>query len=219
MITRKVLLAGASGLVGSHILQLLLLDDSVSEIHVLARRGLSFQHEKIKLHLVNFSVLPNLPKVDEIYLALGTTIKQAGSREAFEAIDLEANLAIARAGFAAGAKRLGLVSAMGASSDSMLFYNRIKGQLEDQLATIPFVSLVIARPSFLLGNREELNQPKRYAESVGIFLFKFLNPLLPRNLRAVDAFKVALSLVTLTPNNSGRKILQSGEIQAYGEQN
>lgn len=212
MITRKVLLAGASGLVGSHILQLLLLDDSVSEIHVLARRNLNFQHSKIKLHLVDFSALPALPEVDEVYLALGTTIKQAGSREAFKAIDLEANFAAAKAGFAAGAKSLGLVSAMGASAGSMLFYNRIKGQLEDQLATIPFESLVIVRPSFLVGNRDELNQPKRYAEKLGIIVFKLLNPLLPRNLRAVDAFKVALSLVTLTAHTKGKRVVESGEL-------
>jgi uncharacterized protein YbjT (DUF2867 family) len=212
---RKVLIAGATGLVGSHILQRLLEDDTVSEVHLLSRRDLALQHPKLRLHQVDFRKLPPLPPLDEIYLALGTTIKQAGSREAFEAIDLDANMAVANAGLTAGAKRLGLVSAMGADVDSMLFYNRIKGELETELLTRPFETLVIARPSFLLGDREALKQPQRRAEKLGIFMFTLLAPILPIHLRAVEAAKVAACLVTLVPKVSGEKIILSGEIQTY----
>jgi len=213
---RKVLIAGATGLVGSHILQRLLQDDTVSEIHLLSRRDLALQHPKLHLHQVDFKQLPPLPPLDEIYLALGTTIKQAGSRAAFEAIDLDANVAVANAGLTAGAKRLGLVSAMGADVDSMLFYNRIKGELEAELSTLPFETLVIARPSFLLGDRDALKQPQRHAEKLGILIFKLLAPLLPIHLRAVEASKVAACLVTHVPAVSGEKIILSGELQNDG---
>src|SRR5688572_1122936 len=122
---RTVLVAGASGLVGRAILQGLLADDTVAAVHTLGRRPPGTQHPKLSAHTVDFGSLPPLPRVDEVYLALGTTIKVAGSQAAFRAVDLDANLAVARAAHAAGARRLGLVSAMGADSQSSLFYNRV----------------------------------------------------------------------------------------------
>src|SRR4051812_37508150 len=98
--TRIVALAGASGLVGREILKGLLADPSVAAVHVPGRRALSVSDPKIKSHVVDFSALPALPHVDEVYLALGTTIKVAGSQEAFRAVDFDANLAVARAALA-----------------------------------------------------------------------------------------------------------------------
>lgn len=213
MSNRKVAIAGASGLVGSYILQYLLEDNSVSEVHALCRRNLNIQHPKLTVHLVDFQAISPLPPVDEIYLALGTTIKQAGSRPAFRNVDYTANLAVAKAGVAAGAKRLGLVSAMGASVHSLLFYNRVKGELEDAITKLAFESIIIARPSFLLGNRARLNQPTRLGEKMGIWLSRIFNPFLPVNYRAVEANKVALSLVSLVPSQSGTTVLLSGDIQ------
>lgn len=215
MINRKVVIAGASGLVGSYILQYLLQDTSVSEVHALCRRDFNIQHPKLTIHVVDFSSIPPLPPVDEIYLALGTTIRQAGGRLAFRAVDFAANWAVAQAGFSAGARRLGLVSAMSASSHSLLFYNRVKGELEDAVTTSPFESLVIARPSFLLGSRAKLNQPTRYGEKIGIWLTQFLSPLLPKHYRAVEAYKVALSLVSTVPSFTGKKVFLSGDIQQF----
>lgn len=215
MIDRKVVIAGASGLVGSYILQRLLQDTSVSEVHALCRRDLNIRHPKLIVHLVDFRAIPPLPSVDEVYLALGSTIKQAGSRSAFRAVDFEANWAVAQAGFSAGARRLGLVSAMSASSRSLLFYNRIKGELEDAVTTLAFESLVIARPSFLLGSRAKLNQPARPGEKIGIWLTQLLSLLLPINYRAVEARKVALSLISTVPKLTGKKVLLSGDIQQF----
>ena len=141
---RKVLLAGATGLVGGLILQALLADAAVAEVHALSRRDLGIAHPKLRVHLVDFKQLPELPAVDEVYLALGTTIKVAGSQAAFRAVDLEANLAVARAAFAAGARRVGLVSAAAANAKSSVFYNRVKGELEDALKAMNFGALVIA---------------------------------------------------------------------------
>jgi len=215
MTSRKVLIAGASGLVGSFILEYLLKDTSVSEVHLLCRRDPIIENPKLRIHIVDFQSLPPLPRVDEIYLALGTTIKQAGSRSAFQAVDFDANWAVAQAGHSAGAKRLGVVSAMSASSQPSLFYNLVKGKLEDALSTLELESLVIARPSFLLGNRAKLNQPTRYGEKVGVWFSQLLNPFLPVNYRAVDARKVALSLVSVVPTHLGKKLLLSGDIQKF----
>lgn len=111
---RIALLAGAAGLVGREILHGLLADDSVVAVHVLVRRPVDLRQAKLTAHVVDFAALPALPLVDEAWLALGTTIKVAGSQSAFRAVDFDANLAVAKAARAAGATRLGLVSAMGA---------------------------------------------------------------------------------------------------------
>ncbi|HSI46391.1 MAG TPA: NAD-dependent epimerase/dehydratase family protein [Methylophilus sp.] len=215
MANRRVVLAGASGLVGSSLLAYLLQDGSVTEVHVLSRRPLDVSHPKLTMQLVNFKSLPALPPVDEIYLALGTTIKQAGSQAAFRAVDFEANLAVAQAGLAAGATRLGLVSAMGANANASIFYNRVKGELEEALSSLAFQTLIIARPSLIIGDREKLNQPRRLGEKVGVWLSKLFNPLLPMNYKAVDATKIALALVSEVPMHQGRRVLLSGEIQSF----
>src|SRR4051812_9468462 len=126
--TRIAALAGATAFVGREILKGLLADSSVAAVHVLGRAALSVSVPKIKSHVVDFTALPALPHVDEVYLALGTTIKVAGSQAAFRAVDFDANLAVAKAALAAGAKRAGLVSAMGASAKSGIFYSRTKGE-------------------------------------------------------------------------------------------
>ena len=110
---RTVLLAGATGLVGGLMIEALLADPQVTTVHALSRRALRISHAKLRVHLVDFQQLPELPQVNEVYLALGTTIKVAGSQAAFRAVDLDANLAVAVAAVAAGARRVGVVSAAG----------------------------------------------------------------------------------------------------------
>ena len=210
---RIVALAGATGLVGREILGGLVADASVSAIHVLGRRALDAGNAKVTSHVVDFRALPALPRLDEVYLALGTTIKVAGSREAFRAVDYEANLAAAEAALAAGAKRAGLVSAMGASADSGVFYSRVKGELEDALAALSFEGLVIARPSILAGDRESLGQPARRGEGIGLALSRVLGPLIPRNYRAIAAADVARALLRSVPAARGRQVLLSGAMQ------
>jgi uncharacterized protein YbjT (DUF2867 family) len=130
-----VALAGATGLVGRSILEGLLADPSVQAVHVLGRRKPRVAHARITGHIADFAALPPLAPVEEVYLALGTTVKVAGSQAAFRAVDFDANLAVAGAALAAGARRCGLVSAMGANAKSSMFYNRVKGELEEALAS------------------------------------------------------------------------------------
>lgn len=213
---RSVLLAGATGLVGGLIRQALLADPAVSELHVLSRRPLTVVHPKLRVHIVDFSRLPTLPRADELYLAIGTTIKVAGSQAAFRAVDLDANLAVARAGFAAGVRRVGLVSAAMANARSSTFYNRVKGELEDALKAMDWRALVIAQPSLLLDSREGLQQPPRIGERIAIPVAKLLAPLLPGPYRPVRARAVAQALVRTVPAAEGVVVLPSDVLASVG---
>ena len=213
---RTVLLAGATGLVGGLILQALLTDEAVSTVHALSRRPLSLRHPKLQVHIVDFASLPALPPADEVYLSLGTTIRVAGSQAAFRAVDLEANLAVARAAFAAGVRRVGLVSAAGANARSSVFYNRVKGELEDGLKAMDLSALVIAQPSLLLDYRDGLQQPPRLGERIAIPFARLLAPLLPGVFRPVRARAVAQALVKTVPAAKGVVVLASDVLARIG---
>jgi uncharacterized protein YbjT (DUF2867 family) len=210
---RTALLAGASGLVGRALLAGLLADAAVVWVHALVRRPLGVEHPKLTAHIVDYARLPALPPVLEVYLALGTTIKAAGSQAAFRAVDYEANLAVARAAQAAGAQRLGLVSAMGASVRSAVFYNRVKADLEDALQGLAYAGLVIARPALLLGDRRALGQPARPLETLMEGAGVALRPLLPRHYRPIAAADVARALLERVPHARGVEWVLSGEMQ------
>lgn len=213
---RTVLLAGATGLVGGLILQALLTDEAVSTVHALSRRPLSLRHPKLQVHIVDFASLPALPPAEEVYLSLGTTIRVAGSQAAFRAVDLEANLAVARAAFAAGVRRVGLVSAAGANARSSVFYNRVKGELEDGLKAMDLSALVIAQPSLLLDYRDGLQQPPRLGERIAIPFARLLAPLLPGVYRPVRARAVAQALVKTVPTAKGVVVLASDVLARLG---
>ena len=210
---RRILLAGATGLVGQELLHALLPDPTVGSVQVLARRLPGVDHPKLATQVVNFAALPALAGIDEVYLALGTTIKVAGSQAAFRAVDFDANLAVARAARNAGARRLGLVSAMGADSGSRVFYNRVKGELEDALGALGFEGLVIARPSLLTGDRAALGQPARAGERIGGALAGVLRPFIPADYRPIRAVDVAHALLAHVPQARGTFILRSGSMQ------
>lgn len=213
MTGRTVIIAGATGLVGRSILEGLLADRDVLAVHSLGRKASAIQHPKLTAHVVDFAALAALPAADEVYLALGTTIKVAGSQAAFRAVDYDANLSVATAALAAGARRAGLVSAIGANADSKVFYSRVKGELENALAQMPFEGLVIARPSMLVGNREALGQPTRRGEELASAFGKILGFLIPTNYKPIEAAAVARALLSAVPSGKGRKVLLSGAMQ------
>lgn len=170
--SRTVLLAGATGLVGGLCLRRLLADATVGRVIAPTRRPLSENLRaldstgKLEAHLVDFAHLANhaaLFAVDQIICALGSTIKKAGSRERFREFDYGYPLQIARLGLQQGAQHFLLVSALGADARSRIFYNRVKGELEEAMVMLPYRSITIARPSLLLGPRQEL----RPAEASG----------------------------------------------------
>jgi uncharacterized protein YbjT (DUF2867 family) len=199
---RVALVAGASGLVGRALLARLCGDPGVARVHALVRRPLDMQLPGLEVHVVDFARLPALPRVDEVYLALGTTIAAAGSREAFRAVDLDANLAVGRAARPAVEH-----------ARSRVFYSRTKGELEQALAALPLDALVIARPSLLLGDRERLGQPRRRGEQLAAMADRWLRPLLPAPLRGIAAEDVAAALAAALPQAQGRLVLDSARMQ------
>ena len=211
-----MLLAGATGLVGRECLHLLIDDPSVGRVVTIARRPLDLVPVSAKLdpRVVSFDRLDAdeaLFEADDIICALGTTIAQAGSQERFRQVDLEYPLAIARLGLARGAQHFLLVSAIGASASSRIFYNRVKGELEDAVQSMGYPSVTIARPSLLLGDRRE----PRFGEEVG----KLFAPLIPGRWRPVQARAVAVALVAAARDREpGFRVIESDEIRraAYG---
>ena len=212
---RVALLAGATGLVGQELLKLLLADPRYSAVNVVGRRAPDVQHPKLKTHITTSFADWACPAVDDVFIALGTTIKVAGGKAAFKAIDGDAVVAIAAAAKAAGASRLAVVSAMGASAQSGVFYNQVKGEMEAAVSRLGFEAVVIARPSLLAGDRDALKQPERAAEKLSLVAFKLFKPLIPANYRSIQASSVAHAMVsTLQTAGAGKHVLLSGEMQS-----
>jgi uncharacterized protein YbjT (DUF2867 family) len=214
--TAVALVAGATGLVGREVVAALLADKAYREVHTLGRRELPLSHSKLTQHTVDLAALPALPAMDHVYIGLGTTIKVAGSLAAFRAVDFDAVLAVARAAKAAGATRLGVVSAMGANARSSVFYNRVKGEMEEALAALGFATLVIARPSLIDGDRAALNQPGRAGESLAMQAMRLWRPLIPANYKSIRPQQIAQALITaVKAGQAGRQVLLSGQMQVY----
>lgn len=215
---RVALLAGATGLIGRALLPLLLASDSHGAVHVLLRRkvpGIK-PHLKLTLHDVDFAHLPRpLPTVDDVFIALGTTIKVAGSQAAFRQVDFDFVLNTARAARAAGATRLAVVSALGADAHSRVFYNRVKGEMEAAIAALGYDSVVIAQPSLLVGDRAALGQAVRFGEVWATRLLAPVMGLVPKGLRPIEASAVAKAmLAACLAGEPGVRILGSAHMQA-----
>lgn len=208
--------AGGSGLVGRELLA------QLRDVPVLAlvRRPLqglpasAWRREAS----VNFGALPtDLPAPQRVFIALGTTMAQAGSQAAFRAVDFDAVLAVARAARLAGATHCGVVSALGADAGSGVFYNRVKGEAEQALRALGFERLVIARPSLLDGHRETLGQPHRSGEAWSLRLARPLAPLIPKAWRPIAADRVARALrLALDQPGPAVQVLESGAMQTLG---
>lgn len=188
--------AGATGLVGGLLLRELLKTPEYERVVALVRRPADVTDPKLTQRVVEFAKLndESLGEVDDVFCSLGTTIKTAGSQAAFRAVDLEYPLALARVAKAQGAKRYALVSSVGADARSSNFYLRTKGELEERLRDMGFQSLLIFRPSFLIGERQE----RRSGERMGVVVAKLVAPLMVGGLkkyRPVLASNVAKTMV------------------------
>jgi uncharacterized protein YbjT (DUF2867 family) len=197
-VNRTALLAGATGLVGRHVLELLLADNGWSHVVTVGRRTTSRHHAKLEqrvLDLGELEIAGNLPHVDDVFCCLGTTIKQAGSQPAFRTVDHTFVVGLARAGLRAGGTQFLLVSAIGADAESRVFYSRVKGETESAIRKLPYQGIQIFRPSLLLGERPEFRLGERIA-TLGA-------PLLPallfgrlRRYRPIQAATVARAMVS-----------------------
>ncbi|MDB4877597.1 MAG: NAD-dependent epimerase [Gemmatimonadetes bacterium] len=212
---RSVLLLGATGLVGRECLRQLIGDPNVWRIVVLLRRPLDDapRSDKMQVEVVNFDALAarrDLFRVDQIFCALGSTIKQAGSQDAFRRVDFEYPLAAAKLGVEEGARHFLVVTALGASAKSRIFYNRVKGELEDALRTLSYRSVTIVRPSLLLGVRKKFRLSEQIAKRFGW--------LLPGKYKPIAATAVAAALASAARlDEPGMHIIESDEIRRLAE--
>lgn len=193
---RTALLAGATGLVGRSCLEHLLASDTYERVRVLVRRPVGMSHEKMDERRVDFDVLESLAidAVDDVFICLGTTIKTAGSREAFYKVDHDYVVATAKLGKRAGASRLAVVSSIGVGGMAPNFYLRVKADAERDVIAVGYECVEIFRPGLLMGERQE----KRTGETFGIAAMKlirgtFIGPL--RQYRPIEATEVAKAMV------------------------
>ncbi|MBT9491471.1 MAG: NAD(P)H-binding protein [Paucibacter sp.] len=216
-----VWLAGATGLVGRTLLTQLL--GNPVQVEVLLRRSITDlpAGQGLQLHLVDFSKADlgttALSPPQAVYICLGSTIAAAGSQAAFRAVDLDAVLNVARAAQVAGARRCAVVSALGADATSKVFYNRVKGEMEEAMAALRFERLVIARPSLLAGERARLGQAKRSGEAWALRLTEPFRALIPAKWRPVQAEVVARALIlAIDQDGPALQVLESNHLQTLG---
>jgi uncharacterized protein YbjT (DUF2867 family) len=214
---RDALLAGATGLVGRQLLNRLIASPGYERVHALLRRpskGLP-SDPKLQLHFVDFGQLPPMPPVDDVFMTLGTTIAVAGSKEAFRRVDYDAVLNTARACVARGATRLIVISSLGADARSRIFYNRVKGQMEQAVVKLGYESVVIVQPSLLMGDRAAIAQPTRAGEEWTMRLLRPVMRFVPMGVRPIAAATVAQAMLDAAVNaQPGLRILKSGEMQS-----
>ena len=196
--SRTALVAGASGLVGGHVLQLLLADLAYERVVTVGRRELPLTHGKLEQRVFDLGALDTLgvPHLNAVFCCLGTTIKAAGSQAAFRKVDYDYVVGFARVGQRAGATQFLLVSAIGADPRSRIFYSRVKGEVERAVRELPYKGVQIFRPSFLMGDRREA----RLGERVGVPIARAVAPLLVgplRRYRPVHAAEVARAMVRI----------------------
>jgi uncharacterized protein YbjT (DUF2867 family) len=210
---KTVLIFGSTGQVGQALLQLALQHPDISCVVAPTRRPLP-PHAKLDNPLIDFEALPENAawwKTDLTLCALGTTLRQAKSKAGFYRVDHDYVLAAAELVRRAGTSTFGFVSSLGADASSRLFYLKVKGETEQALGTLGFVSLVIARPSLLIGGARASARP---LEAFGLFVGKHLAYLLPRRYRSITTYQVAKSLLeACLTESAGLHVIESQQLQ------
>jgi uncharacterized protein YbjT (DUF2867 family) len=207
---RHILLAGATGLTGEHLLDRLLDEPTVERVLAPSRRALA-EHSRLDNPVGELSeLLPQLTgPIDTAFCCLGTTIKKAGSQSAFRAVDLDLVVAFAQRARELGARHLLVVSALGADPQATVFYNRIKGEMEEALRTQAWPQLTLARPSLLLGERSDFRLGERLAAPFA--------QLLPGKWRGIEANRLAHALWRLAlEDGQGVRVVESDELRRLG---
>jgi uncharacterized protein YbjT (DUF2867 family) len=194
---KKAIVYGASGLVGSYILENLLNNATYEQVIIVVRRDLNIQHPKLKMLKGDFNTLSKVIEgiqVDEVFIALGTTQKKTPDKKLYYQIDHDYPILAAKLAKENGAKAVFLVSALGANAKSSIFYTKLKGETEQGIISLNLEHTYIFRPSMILGDRKE-NRPM---EKVFIGIFKLINPLFLGSLskyKGIEAEDIAKAMV------------------------
>jgi uncharacterized protein YbjT (DUF2867 family) len=212
---KTALLIGSTGLIGQQILELLLVDSDYEKVIAISRKPLANSNPKLQNVICELKQLADFKNsflADDVFCCLGTTMKTAKSKEAFRAVDFDAPLQIAQLTKALGTRQYLLVSALGANKDSGIFYNRVKGEVEEAIARVGFESFHVMRPSLLTGPRQEHRAGEKAAQ-VAYQIFGFL---IPKKYLAIQSIKVARAMLRIAKKNQkGLVIHESVELQDY----
>jgi uncharacterized protein YbjT (DUF2867 family) len=216
MKNRTAIVFGATGLVGKALVEELCNSDQYFMIKVFARHNTGFAGaEKIREFVIDFNNLKEYSELitgDDLYICLGTTIKKAGSVKRMEEIDRDLPVNIATIAFENSVGKLAVISSLGANAGSSNYYLRIKGEMERGLMKLKFRTLIILRPSMLLGERNE----RRTGEAIGKIVMKILGVFFFGRLlkyKGIAAKNVARTMIKAINGKSGTEILESDEIQ------
>jgi uncharacterized protein YbjT (DUF2867 family) len=202
---KTVIVAGSSGLVGSEAVKLLLDDSSYEEVILLVRKKSEINHPKVKEILFNFNSseyhIENI-QADSMFICIGTTMKKAQTKEAFKEVDLNIPVKLAKLAKKLSVRKVSVISAMGAELHSSFFYNRVKGELETQIISLNLPSVILIRPSLLIGHREEIRFGERVAEKV----YKVLPFIYPKKYQPIEASRVALAMIKADSDTDNLKV-------------
>lgn len=212
---KTALVAGSTGLIGSQLLDLLLKDDYYSKVIAISRKKLEINNPKLVNVVCELDQLSKLSTeliADDVFCCLGTTMKVAKSKEKFRAVDFDAPLTLAKIVKENGANKFLLISALGANKSSSIFYNQVKGEVEEAIRQIGLDTFHIVRPSLLIGPRKE----QRSGEEAAILFYKIFGWLIPQKYKGIESIKVAKAMLSLAKENqSGVFIHESKELQSY----
>ena len=216
---KTALVIGSTGLIGSQLLQLLLESDDYVKVIAFTKRDIGIKHSKLIQHIIDFDKPETYSELivgDDFFCTIGTTIKNAGSQQAFRKVDFEYPKQFATFALLNKVKQFLIISSLGADATSGNFYLKTKGEIQNFLKDCAFESVSILQPSILLGDRKEF----RFGEKVGGFLMKMLPFLFLGNLkkyRPIESKTVAKALLRIAQkNNIGFKIYESDLIQKIG---
>ena len=212
---KTALIAGSTGLIGKQLLELVLDDPYYSEVKAISRKPIAIANPKFKNIVLDSDGLEanaDQLKADDVFCCLGTTIRNAGSKAAFRKIDYEYPLELARITKSQGASQYLLVTALGSDKNSSVFYNKVKGEVEDAIDAINFQTHHIFRPSLLMGPRSE----SRSGEEAAKVFFRYFGFLVPLKYKGIESIKVAKAMLHFAKQNqSGKFIHESKELQQY----
>lgn len=216
---KTALIIGSTGLVGSHLLNLLLDSNDYLKVITFVKRDTGIKHQKLTQHIIDFDkpeTYKELVVGDDFFCTIGTTIKKAGNKGAFRKVDFEYPKQFAAFALQNKVKQFLIISSLGADANSGNFYLKTKGEIQDFLKDCNFESVAVLQPSLLLGNRTEF----RLGEKIGAFFMKTLSFLFLGNLKkykAIEGKTVAKALLAIAKtNNPGFKIYESDVIQEIG---
>ncbi|WP_019414691.1 hypothetical protein [Paenisporosarcina sp. TG20] len=204
---RTAIIAGASGLTGAHLVKMLCENEAYEKVTIIVRSVFPYSHDKLEIKTRNLDQVTNedFEGAQDFFCCLGSTIKKAGSKEAFEQVDLIAPVQMGKSAQLQGVNHMLVISAMGANPKSAVYYNRVKGMMEEQVSTLSLPHVSIFRPSLLIGKRQEFRLGERLAEKMMKFLSPvFVGPL--KKYRAIEAKQVAFAMMQKALETPSRTI-------------